>query len=223
MMRSETNGLALKSNKCSRSVSQQKIDDAVAFINVQANAPAKSLLAIGTYLLTNFFDGDMGKVRQRGPHKDVSLRQIADHPDMTMTFMSLSNAVRLADQERLFTASKYEGLTESHKLLLFHLPDNATKRKYADLAAERNLTVRQFRDILVSHKLIAQRGRKALESNGKKPAPDLVKTFFQPIRRLSRLTVDPDRVEPRMLTKDRVAALKALRERIDAILKKAEA
>ncbi|HPQ40005.1 MAG TPA: hypothetical protein PLV45_06485 [bacterium] len=220
-MSSDARGVALRKESAGgRTQPQRKIDEAVAFINEQANATAKSLLAIGTYLLTTFFDGDPGKVRQRGPHKDVSLRQIADHPAITLSFMTLSNAVRLATQERLFTDARYGKLTESHKLLLFQIPDDATKRKYADLVVERNLTVRQFRDILVDHKLIAQRGRKALGANGKKPA-DLVKTFFQPIRRLSKLTVDLDGVDPKLLTKDRVTALKTVRERIDAILKKA--
>jgi hypothetical protein len=196
----------------------KKIDKAVNFINKQANAPAKSLLEIGKYLLKEFFDDDIKKVEDRAPRKGISLRKIAEHEDITMTFMSLSNAVRLAAQESLFTDDKHKTLTETHKLLLFSLPDDKTKKSYAAIVVKENLSIRAFRDLLTSKGLIAARGRAGI--SGGKIATDPFDRFFSPIERLLSFDIDPDAVDSKALTLERVNALTELRNRIDKLLAK---
>lgn len=194
----------------------KKIDDAVKFINKQANAPAKSLLDIGKYLLENFFDDDPQNVNNRAPRKGFSLRRLSEHPDIAMNHQTLSNAVKLAVQEDLFKSDKYKALTESHKLLLFKLgDDDKAKLKFADKVLKENLSVRKLHNVLVGANLIAQRGRPELSDGS---PPDLFSSFMNPIERLANfdITIDPGTAEK--LTNKQLEALTALKEKIEKLI-----
>ena len=121
-------------------------------------SPLNHCFDIGQYLLTTFFDNDVKKVEDRAPRKGVSLRKIADHEDMMLTYMSLSNAVRLAAQEPLFIDPKYKDLTETHKILLFKLPDDKTKTEFAEKVVLNNLSVRKLRNLLAEKSYIRLQG-----------------------------------------------------------------
>jgi len=199
----------------------QKIDEAVNFINQQANAPARSLLEIGKYLLETFFDNDPKKVQDRAPRKGVSLRKLAEHPDIYMSYRNLSNAVRLALQEDVFKSVKYKDLTDSHKLLLFSV-DGATnkeKLKIADKVIAENLSVRGLHEMLVKKNLLASRGRPSLSEGtpDRNEAFDPLKSFFRPIEKLARLDLDDDfNIEE--LSDSQFDALRRLRDKLDYLI-----
>lgn len=201
----------------------KKIDEAVEFINKQANSTAKSLLAIGLYLLKEFFDGDVKKAEDRAPRKGISLRKIAEHEDIFHSFMTLSNAVRLAAQESLFSDTKYNSLTESHKLLLFRLPDDKTKKSYAEKVINEDLSYRGLQDKLIKAGYIVPRGRKELTEGVKKALKkDPFAKFFTPIEKLVGFDWDFDSVEEFDFTEERLTALRSLKERIEKLLEKAD-
>ncbi len=192
------------------------LDEAVAFINQQANAPAKSLIEIGKYLLDKFFENDPKKVDDRAPRKGISLRKLAEHEDISMNHQTLSNAVKLAAQEHLFEAPKYQSLTESHKLLLFRLgKKDKEKIKFADKVVKDNLSVRKLNDVLVGAKLLAARGRPELGSGS---APDLFASFIHPIEKLANFDFSFDIDTANQLTDEQFDALKALKDRLEKII-----
>lgn len=193
------------------------LDEAVAFINQQANAPAKSLIEIGKYLLEKFFENNPKKADDRAPRKGISLRKLAEHDDISMNHQTLSNAVKLAAQEHLFTDPKYQSLTESHKLLLFRIgKKDKEKIKYADKVVKDNLSVRKLNDVLVGAKLLAARGRPELGSGGS--APDLFASFIRPIEKLANFDLSFDVDTANQLTEKQFDALKALKDRLEKII-----
>ena len=197
----------------------KKIEEAVIVINEKANSTAKSLIEIGQYLLKEFFDNDIKKAEDRAPRKGISLRKIADHKDITLSFMSLSNAIRLAGQESLFTHEKYKELTETHKLLLFSLSDDKAKKSYADKVVKDKLSVRALRDTLVEKGFILPRGRTAISSEKRLTAgKDPLITFFTPLEKLADFDVDLFQEED--ITQERIAVLESIKDRIEKLLAK---
>ncbi len=195
---------------------KKRINAAVKFINNKANAPAKSLLDIGKYLLEHFFDNDPKKVDSRAPRKGVSLRQLANHPDIALNHQALSNAVKLAIQEDLFKSDKYKSLTESHKLILFKLGDDKKiKLKFADKAVKENLSVRKLHNVLVEARLLAPRGRPELSQGS---PSDMFLSFMNPIERLASFDVPLDPETAEKLTDDQFNALTALKEKIEKLI-----
>ncbi len=193
----------------------QKIDEAVQFINQQANAPAKSLLDIGKYLLETFFDNDPKKVDDRAPRKGISLRKISDHPDIALNHQALSNAVKLAVQEETFRADKYSALTESHKLVLFRLRDKKEKLKFADKVIKENMSVRKLHEVLETAKLIPARGRPELSAVG---APDLFSSFIHPLEKLAHLDFSFDSDDVEKLTEEQFDALTSLKDKLEKLI-----
>ena len=201
------------------SETSRQIDEAVKFINKRTESAAQSLLEIGQYLLDTFFNSSIELVRERKPGKEVSLRKLADHPDMSLTFSSLSHAVNLAAQEHLFQSPRYDSLTVSHKRVLFKLADEAQRMEYADIAVEQELSVRRLQDLLVGKKLIAQRGRQAKDENGVvNPEKEVVKKFISPILKLSKMNLKFEEVDPSVLTDNRIEALQKLRDKLNVLL-----
>ena len=78
---------------------QKAVDDAVAFINKRIDTASSSIIEVGQYLLKHFFEGDIQKAQDRAPRKGISLRKLAEHPDLNISFAGLSRAVNLAVQE----------------------------------------------------------------------------------------------------------------------------
>jgi len=98
---------------------QQVLDEAVAFINKEVDGSNISLLKVGEYLLQTFFGGDVRKVYSRAPHKGLSLRKLAAHPEIRTDDSTLSRAISLAIQERqLASVDHSQHLTTSHKRAL---------------------------------------------------------------------------------------------------------
>jgi len=196
------------------------IDDAVRYINRKSNEGARSLIEIGEYLLQKFFENDPSKVEDRAPRKGISLRKLAEHPDISLSFMSLSNAVRLAVQEHLFSDPKYKALTDSHKIALFQIPDDETKLEYADHVIEHGLSVRGLREMLEDAQYLATRGRPALKGETKAPVRDLYSSYFKPIDKLLKLDFSIDTLPIEELSDDHMEMIVALKGRLDKIVQK---
>jgi len=141
---------------------QKRLDEAVVFINTQLNKAANSLIEIGNYLLANFFNGDQRKVQDHTADKSISLRRLAAHKDLDLSYAHLSNAIRLAIQERELTGVESEYVTQSHKLLLIKIEDNQEKRKYIERIIANRLSTRALRELLISAGHLQPRGRPLL-------------------------------------------------------------
>lgn len=200
-------------------VDNDKIEEAVKFVNKHADSPSRSMLAIGDYLLKLFYNDDVSLFNMKSPRKNVSLRKLAEHSELNVSFMTLSNSMRLAVQDRLFTDSRYEFLSATHKVLLLGLPDDETRVKYADIAVEKQLTVRRFKDLLIFKSFIKPRGRKPDELTAETRQVDPERAFFKPLDRLARVELDFSQLDPTIVTEKRIVMLRVLRERIDEILK----
>jgi hypothetical protein len=79
------------------------IEDAVRFINLTA---AKMLieyaLKIGNYLLTHFFNDDIGLAGSKNRYKNTSFTQLCKRPDIALTRQDMGDMVRVAAQVRMF-------------------------------------------------------------------------------------------------------------------------
>ena len=198
----------------------KKIDKAVDFINAQANSTAKSLIEIGQYLLKEFFEGDIKKAEDRGARKGISLRKIAEHPEITLSYKTLANAIHLSHQENLFSDSKYKPLSATHKLLLFAVSDNKKKMSFADKVVSDNLSVNKLREKLIDAKYILPRGRGALTEHSE--IDDPFESFIKPIERLVKLDVAVDKLDVKLLSEDHIQALNDLKKSIETLLAKVD-
>ncbi len=196
------------------------IDDAVRYINRKSNEGARSLIEIGEYLLQKFFDNDPSKVEDRAPRKGISLRKLAEHPDISLSFMSLSNAVRLAVQEHLFIDDKYKALTDSHKIALFQIPDDEMKLHYADRVLDEGLSVRGLREMLEDAQYLATRGRPSLKGETDTPARDMYSSYFKPIDKLLKLDFSLENIQLEEISDDRMEMIMVLKGRLDKIIQK---
>lgn len=196
------------------------LNDAVKFINRKSNEGARSLIEIGEYLLRNFFEGDPRKVEDRAPRKGISLRKLAEHEDICMSFMTLSNAVKLAVQESLFEDEKYKALTESHKIALFQIRDDDAKLSFADRVVDEKLSVRDLRELLIDAQYVATRGRPVVAGESSDDSADPYSAYFRPIDKLLKLDFSVDKIELNQLSDDRIEAMVKLKGQLDKIIQK---
>lgn len=150
------------------------IDEAVAFINARLDQATVSFVEIGEFLLKHFFGNDPAKASDRGPRKGVSLRKLAEHPDVTLTYSSLSRAVAVAVQERQLAAiSTSPHVSASHRVLLLSIDEAPgidvkkaieLKKGYLARVEKEKLSVRKLRDLLETDGYVKQRGMGAIGS-----------------------------------------------------------
>jgi len=160
------------------------INNAVLFINDHTNRMADSPLEIGRYLLRTFFNDDPGIALNHSPSKTLSLHDLADHPDISLSYQSLQRFTRLAAHEKKYFEGEGAGdgsggtsgspsgstliqLSASIKLLLLRLEDKDKGpeliKHYAERAVNENLSFRKLQDILREDGHISMRGLGALE------------------------------------------------------------
>ncbi|MCC6158532.1 MAG: hypothetical protein IT350_10815 [Deltaproteobacteria bacterium] len=154
------------------------LDEAAAFVNNRIDRSAEALIEIGQYLLKRFFDDTVEKVGDRAPRKGVSLRKLAEHPDILMSYPQLSRSVGLAVQElQLASVSTLKQLTASHKLMLLGIDDRAglgekelmaLKKRYVSMVEKDGLSVRALRDVLENDGYVKRRGLAAIEDAGER-------------------------------------------------------
>ncbi len=199
---------------------QKAIDSAVDFINKQIDTASSSLIEVGEYLLKNFFEGDLQKVQNRAPRKGISLRKLAEHPDINMSFQGLSNAVNLAVQEKELGSVQAIGqLTPTHKIHLLKVPDLKEKKKYVSRIGKDKLTVRQFEAILVSDGYSKPRGMAAIESEKERK---LLRSGFQkylsPFEAIMEMNLSSLFGMPKTNVKSTYEAAKKARKQLDKII-----
>ncbi|MCD4655010.1 hypothetical protein K8T06_13880 [bacterium] len=174
---------------------RQKLDRAVLYINTKANEAVNTLLCIGKYLLSEFFDNDLAKVRTRAPRKELSLRKLAERDDLNLSYRSLSNAVRLAVQERRFFSHNgtFSRLTESHKILLLNLDTDRDTIRFAKEVVNEGLSVRKLKQRLVDNEFIELPGRRPKRLNRRTlPYQRLIKlvTPFSLLNQMDMSSID---------------------------------
>ncbi len=175
------------------SVAGKILDDGVKFINDQLNKAADSMIEIGRYLLKNFFDGDPSKAHDKSGHKGLSLHQLADHPDVMMSFSSLQRAMELASYEKkYFTDSTLGQLSSSHKILLLRLVKNSPQliNKYGKQAVNEGLSVRKLQDLLIADGLIALKGIRSLNPNQEQLVQLGLSQIVSPLDSFLKATLD---------------------------------
>lgn len=105
-----------------------------------ARATAK---AMGEYLLTTFFGGDLDGFRSKKT-KHVSFKALADHKELKFAHSALWYSVELLEQMRTLPEEIGTALKMSHHRLLIPVKDAAIKAKLANEAVESRLSKRDF-------------------------------------------------------------------------------
>jgi hypothetical protein len=137
-----------------RPADEQRIRRAIVFINRHARAIREQargihgdLLAIGKYLLKEFFGDDPRQVRDRSKLKTNSFRDFAGRREVEMSYTSLWRAVQLAVDERQPGGSGVPAeLSPSHAIELLALGHPRDRRDLGDRAVRDAWPVRRLRD-----------------------------------------------------------------------------
>jgi hypothetical protein len=106
------------------------IEDAVRFINFTTKKMVRDYaLKIGNYLLTRFFNDDIGLASSKSPFKNVSFAQLCRRPDISLTRQDLGDVVRISAQARVFRSIGVDitVLTYTHQRYLAQLPHSEVK------------------------------------------------------------------------------------------------
>ena len=106
------------------------IEDAVRFINFTTKKMlADYALKVGNYLLTRFFNGDIGLATSTNRLKNFSFSQLCKRPDISLTRQDMGDMVRIAAQARLFQSIgvNITGLNYTQQRYLAQLPQSETK------------------------------------------------------------------------------------------------
>ena len=218
--------IQLSQDSTSRSVSSsRKLERAVYYINAKSNEAARALIEIGKYLIAEFYDNDIDKVKSRAPRKEASLRKLAEHPMINLSYSTLNHAVRLAEQERRYFSHNYyfADLTESHKIVLLSLEESHEKLHYAKLVIKDKLSVRALKQQLVNDGVMGKRGRRTGPSKQLQPQHRRIFKLVNPFATLEAqdLTkLNPGEIPPRerqRLLKSARAAKLRLEELINCL------
>ncbi len=205
------------------------LDEAAAFINARIDKSAEGLIEIGQYLLKRFFDDDLEKFGARAPRKGISLRKLAEHPDILMSYPQLSRSVGLATQERqLASVSTLKQLTASHKLMLLAIDERAglgakdlltLKKHYVTLVEKDGLSVRRLRDVLENDGYVKRRGLATVASEDERK---LLRSGFHklidPIESMASLDIKRVLALPSPNLKNAYDAAKKARLRLDTLI-----
>lgn len=200
------------------------LDDAVTFVNTRIDRTATSLIEIGQHLLKQFFGNDPEKVGDRAPRKGISLRKLADHPDINMSFAGLSNAVGLAVQEKqLGTVQTSEQLTASHRVLLLKVEDLQSKKQYISQIEKNKLSVRRFHELLEKDGLVQRRGLAAVDDEQeRKLLRSGYHKFLSPFESLAALEIDSVLELPKDRIKSIYSEAKKAMSQLEKLLKRLE-
>ncbi len=205
------------------------IGDAVAFINGRMDSVSGSIIEIGQYLIKNFFGDDPARARDRGSRRGRSLRKLAEHPDISLSYSALCRAVAVAVQERLLASVvTLHHTTASHRILLLNIDDAKRlngrkvlelKRRYIAQIEKERLSVRQFRDLLEQDGYVKQRGLGSIESEAeRKLLRSGFHKFIDPFESIVGLDLKRLLEFPSADLKSAHDAAKKARMRLDAII-----
>lgn len=205
------------------------LDEAAAFINSRLDQATVSIVEIGEYLLKHFFGDDPAKAHDRGSRKGISIRKLAEHPDITLTYSALSRAVAVAVQERqLATVATLQQTTASHRILLLSIDESDgmdpkkaldLKKKYIAQVEKDKLSVRKLRDLLEADGYVKQRGMGAIEDAGqRKLLRSGIHRMLDPIESIASLDIKRVLALPSPSLKSAYDAAKKARLRLDTLI-----
>ncbi|SLM30954.1 hypothetical protein MTBBW1_2550008 [Desulfamplus magnetovallimortis] len=127
---------------------EKLINDAVKFINEKANEVIyKGHEEIGSYILEKFFNGDIEKALSKDPKKEISFKKLCERGDLIVHANTLSAAVKVSCQEKLFIDKKFNDsklLSYTHKKLLVRLEDPRKKVNMAKKCIKEGWTTREL-------------------------------------------------------------------------------
>jgi hypothetical protein len=175
-------------------VSQALVNIAVDTINrLHRVKKFEAAKAIGEYLLQTFFEGKYENFHSHG-RKHASFRALAERDDLSMSYVSLRNAVAFVEQLRLLPAKVANALPYSHHKLLLPVSTVEEKKELAEKAIDNDLSKRQLEEEV--RKTRAKAGRK--RGPGRRPDPGFVRAF----RRLEGLAnmASADALSPAVFT-----------------------
>lgn len=136
---------------------------------MQDAATLQFALAVGQLVTERFFDGDVQKLRSHGP-KDVSLRRLAEHPDLPFSASTLTRAVGVYELvDRLGGIEAVKRLSYSHLRVVLGIPEKQQVR-LLEKAAEQTWPVAQL-------EVEAQKHRRESRGGGRPPVPTFIKAL----------------------------------------------
>ena len=136
---------------------------------MQEGATLQFALAVGQLVTERFFDGDIQKLRSHGP-KDVSLRRLAEHPDLPFSASTLTRAVGVYELvDRLGGVEAIKRLSYSHLRAVLGVPEKQQVR-LLDKAAKDAWPVAQL-------EAEAQKHRREGRGGGRPPLPTFIKAL----------------------------------------------
>lgn len=160
---------------------ERLVDRAVAEINrLHRIKKFEAVQAIGQYVLETFFEGKFDYFHHHG-RKHASFRALTKHEDLSMSYVSLRNAVAFVEQLKLLPAKVATALPYSHHKLLLPVSTVEEKKDLAEKAVEKDLSKRELEQEV--RKIRARPGVK--RGPGRRPDPAFVLAF----RRLEKLAV----------------------------------
>lgn len=192
------------------------VDRAVADLNALYTQRAmETAVAIGTYVLDNFFGGDIWAFAQRR-RAHLSFRELSSHPDLQLDHVYLYRAVKLVEQLTALPEGVTEHLSYSHHVELLPLRRVDNKARLARRAIERGWTVRQLRaEVRVARK------REVGGRTGRPPLPAWHRGFKKVFKGIDEAISEP--VEPEVFGSYEPAKARELVEELDEKLARLEA
>lgn len=177
-------------------VDERLVDEAVKFIKETVNKTLyQGSLEIGEYLLKNFFHDDIEFARVKNPKKPTSFAALCRRGDLGVHPTTLSEFVRVADQERFFRSRAVDTaqLTYTHRCDLVRLPNDDKKIDLLNRIAAQSLSTRELLCIIKEERRKLLPGAKAMpQAQPGKLVKALTKIFNDPA--LKNLDFNPDRL-----------------------------
>lgn len=148
------------------------VDDTVRRINQMHDQAGLALaIAVGRLVVERFFAGDMDRVRSRDPSKDMSLRKLANHPDLRVSATQLYRCIAVSELcARLGVSPGEHRLGVSHLREVLGLP-SPVQRQLIDAAIQHGWSRRQIAAEVREYR------RGSADGRGRPALPPLVKAI----------------------------------------------
>jgi hypothetical protein len=137
-------------NKDNNSSVDEKIliNEAVNYINDKiGNSYYNTAVEIGDYILKNFFNDDIKKVKSKLSNKDNSFSKLCQNSDLKIHPKHLNQMVLIAAQEKLFKENIKKELNYSLKVELLKV-NNKQKIIFAEHFIKNKFTIKQAKEYL---------------------------------------------------------------------------
>ena len=159
---------------------QKLVDKAVAEIyRLHRIKKFEAVQAIGQFVLETFFEGKFDNFHHHG-RKHASFRALADNDDLSVSYVTIRNAVAFVEQMKLLPSGIAASLTYSHHRALLPVVALEDKKALAAKAVEKDLSKEELEQEV--RKIRAKPGAK--RGPGRRPDPAFIVAF----RHLKKVT-----------------------------------